>query len=131
MDDVKDYMEENIESMVDERSKFEKGSKEQVEHDKNIIGMFNAYNDRLKLELDELNAEKQRTHDEKKYKAEIEQKDREVKKKTMADWGKTVAGGLATAAGVVLACLARKDEREGFITDNQTNIFDRFRKMKP
>ena len=131
MDDVKDYMEENIESMVDERSKFEKGSKEQVEHDKNIIGMFNAYNDRLKLELDELNAEKQRTHDKKKYEAEIEQKDREVKKKTMADWGKTVAGVLATAAGVVLAGLARKDEREGFITDNQTNIFDRFRKMKP
>ena len=131
MNDVKDYLEEKIEDMVNERSEFEKGSKEHVQHDKNLVGMFNAYNERLKLELEEINAEKQRIHDEKKYKAEIEQKDREVRKKTMADWGKTAAGGFATAAGIVLACLARKDEREGFITDNQTNIFDRFRKMKP
>ena len=127
MDDVKDYMENNIESMVDERSKFEKGSKEQVQHDKNLVEMFNAYNDRLKLELDEANAEKQRVHEEKKYKAEIEQKDREVKKKTMADWGKTIAGGCATVEGAVLACLSRKDEREGFIVEDKIPFFDKFK----
>lgn len=127
MDDVKDFMEENIETMVDERSKFEKGSKEQVQHDKNIVDMFNAYNDRLKLEVDELNAEKQRVHDEKKYKAEIEQKDREVKKKTLADWGKTAAGILGTAAGVFLANRARKDERDGFIVDDKIPFFDKLK----
>ena len=125
--DVKDYMEENIESMIDKRSKFDSGSKDELQHDKNIVEMFKAYNERLKLELDEKESEKQRDFEKKKYEAEIECKNNEVKKKTMADWGKTAAGVAATAAGVILACLSRKDEREGFIVDDKIPFFDKLK----
>ena len=89
------------------------------------------YNDRLKLDYDDCSEGRRLEHEKDKYLAEIQQKNNEIEKKTKVDMVKNVIYGLGTAAGIGLAMLGRKDEREGFITDNQTNIFDRFRKMKP
>lgn len=126
--DIKEYEENIIETMVNDRTKFERGSKELVQHDKNLVEMFGAYHDMVKLECD-VNSEMKRMEQEKILKtAEITQKSEEVKKKTMADWGKTIVTGVATVAGVGLALLSRKDEREGFLVDDKIPFFD---KLKP
>ena len=129
--DFKEHQEEIIETMIDDRKKFEPGSKDLVQHDKNIVEAFKAYQSTVKLESDIQLEQQKMEHEKDMQKSDIEQKNAEVKKKTMAEYAKTGAGVLATIAGFGLALLSRKDEREGFITDNQTNLFERFRKMKP
>ena len=118
--DVKDILEERIEELCDERKSFVPGSKEKIQHDENLVGMFDAYNSMVKIEVEDRNAQR-----------EIEQKENEAKKKTMVEWVKAGLYGLGTVAGIGLAMLARNDEREGFITDDKITFFDKFRKDKP
>lgn len=126
--DIKEYEEGIIETMIDDREKFDKGSKELVQHDKNLVDMFDAYHSMLKLEAD-VKTETRKMEQEKELKtSEITQKSEEVKKKTAAEWGKTIVTGVATIAGVGLALLSRKDEREGFLVDDKIPFFD---KLKP
>ena len=125
---IKESEEKIIETMVDERKKFESGSKELIQHDSNIVDMFNAYHDLVKLECD-VNSETKKLEQEKNLKtAELEQRSEEVNKKTKAEWGKTIVTGGATVFGVILALLSRKDEREGFLVDDKIPFFD---KLKP
>ena len=117
---MKDILEERIKELCEERKTYDPGSKEKLKADENLVGMFDAYNAMEKIEADVTNT-----------RLEIEQKDRELKKKTVVEWVKAGLYGLGTAAGVGLALLARKDEKEGFIIDDKIPFFDKFRKEKP
>lgn len=131
MADIREYLEEEIVNLCDERSKFdEKTVKEQVQHDKNLVGMFDAYTDLVKFEVESESERRRLEFEKEKMTAEIDQKKDEIKKRTMVDWVKTGLYGLGTGAGVVLALLARRDEREGFISDDKIPFFDKFRRDK-
>lgn len=130
MANINEYLENKIIDLCDERDKFEAGSKERVQHDKNLVGMFDAYNESLKLEQSEESEKRTLEYEKEKYLAEIEQKDREAKKKNVVEWVKTVLYGFGLVGGGALALLARKDERDGFIVDDKISFFDKFKKDK-
>ncbi len=143
--DVRDKMEEQIFTMCDERSKMAAGSEEKLKHDANIVKMFDAYNDRYKIDSSEycegakLEFEKDKLAYERdmykneleQKKAELTQKEEEAEKKTKLEKAKTALYGLGLAAGVLLSMLARKDEREGFMVEDKVPFLDKFRREKP
>lgn len=127
--ELKNRMEEEILELCDERENI-KDLEGKIKYDKNITEMFKAYNDRLKLDYDDCSEGRRLEHEKDKYLAEIQQKNNEIEKKTKVDMVKNVIYGLGTAAGIGLAMLGRKDEREGFLTEDKIKLFDKFFKNK-
>lgn len=147
MADIKEYLEEGIVSLFEERDDFEAGSKERIAHDKNINQSVDNYVSLRKLESEDFNEERRIEFEKNKFEAQINHDERwkaeemnqriaehdsevdlrkeEQKHRKKHDWAKIGVGALSLGATFGLHLLGRNDAREGIMLDDRLKFVDK------
>lgn len=148
MADINEYLEENIIKMFEERDEFDSDHiKERTQHDKNITQMVNGYGalkrieseeniasdkidvERFKVET-EANLNERRSEADtnwRVYEFDESQKleERKIDNAEKADKRKFAFGVIGIGVTGFLHLLARRDSREGIISDDRLSFFDK------
>lgn len=149
MVDIEQYLEQYAEGMIEERSNFEPGSKERVQHDKNVSTVVGSIVDLKRLESDDFNEERriefeknkfeaQLNHDEKwkaeemnqrivEHESEVKLKETQTQHEKKIGWAKIGVGAASLAGTFALHLLSRSDAREGIMLDDRQKFVDKAR----